>query len=162
MPAQEPIQRASVILLFSLRPEAFSKLSRTFWASESGFSEPSISPHIGLIQSQCPSLINHSCLHFTELLWPEFRLKERRRVRRDKTALVDTPVDRKEVAYPAVVQCTKFEGKMFFFFCIKCHSNVQTLSQNQEKVKLQEFFSSSTINRTIQIFQSIETFQQLS
>ena len=70
-------------------------------------------------------------------------------------------MDRKEVAYPAVVQCTKFERKMFFF-CIKGHSNVETLSQNQEKVKLQEFFSSSTINRTIQIFQSIETFQQLS
>ena len=41
LPAQEPIQRASVFLLFSLRPETFSKLSKTLKASESDFSEPS-------------------------------------------------------------------------------------------------------------------------
>ena len=41
LPAQEPIQRASVFLLFSLRPETFSKLSKTLRASESDFSEPS-------------------------------------------------------------------------------------------------------------------------
>lgn len=41
LPAQEPIQRASVFLLFSLRPETFSKLCKTFRASESDFSKPS-------------------------------------------------------------------------------------------------------------------------
>ena len=41
LPAQEPIQRASVFLLFSLRPETFSKLCKIFRASESDFSEPS-------------------------------------------------------------------------------------------------------------------------
>ena len=41
LPAQEPIQRASVFLLLSLRPETFSKLSKTLRASERDFSEPS-------------------------------------------------------------------------------------------------------------------------
>ena len=40
LPAQEPIQRA--FLLFSLRPETFSKLSKVLRASESDFSEPQV------------------------------------------------------------------------------------------------------------------------
>ena len=57
--AQEPIQKASVDLLFNLRPLTFSKLSKTLRASESDFLElPRIlmlcREHIGLVLSQYP------------------------------------------------------------------------------------------------------------
>ena len=98
LPAQEPIQRASVFLLFSLRPETFSKLSKILRASERDFSEPSrikVVSSAYLLNLISVSLTNKPFISaFFRIALARISAGKNKKVRRERTALADTPVDR--------------------------------------------------------------------